>query len=533
MNDDRSTNGPPQQSLPVARGRARAAARLAAALLLGVVASCGDSGTVAPDGGAGGGARAAPPASGQRPLIVVGADGLEWELLLQFFAKGALPNLAALAQEGCAGELATLDITLSPIIWTTVVTGKLPGDHGIKGFTYRGGDDLPHLFLSMHRQSKALWNLYDEAGLATEVVGWWCTYPVEPIRGGMVAQTSTRAQADISDGGKLWKGSYLAGVQNQVWPEERAARMDAHAQQLFEAIEARRDPYVERFGPAPAPERKLPTQLWSVLRTAHYADLLFTAAALDVVDAPQRPDALLLYLGSVDVASHMFWRYFEPAAFDDRPNEADVARFGGMIETAYRFIDATVGELRRRAPEADFLLLSDHGFHAVARKEAFPDERVGRADSGNHQDAPPGVFLAAGPCWKKQPLKSGATRGDVAAIGRVEDVLPTLLVRAGLPYAKDGAGKPLLHVLSAEARAAHPLRSVATHDDPEWKRKRAELLQKIPAFERHFEAELRSVDGKNLELLKQLGYTDDGGFDLPTEPPRDAAGASPRDGDRK
>lgn len=509
----------------------RTAALLLCVVASGVAAGCSDAPSTDSGSGAVGGAKAAPPASGQRPLIVVGADGLEWELLLQFFAKGALPNLAALAQEGCAGELATLDITLSPIIWTTVVTGKLPGDHGIKGFTYRGGDDLPHLFLSMHRQSKALWNLYDEAGLVTEVVGWWCTYPVEPIRGGMVAQTSTRAQADISDGGKLWKGSYLAGVQNQVWPEERAARMDAHAQELFEAIQAGRDPYAERFGPAPAPERKLPTQLWSVLRTAHYADLLFTAAALDVVDAPQRPDALLLYLGSVDVASHMFWRYFEPAAFDDRPNEADVARFGGMIETAYRFIDATVGELRRRAPEADFLLLSDHGFHAVARKEAFPDERVGRADSGNHQDAPPGVFLAAGPCWKKQPLKSGATRGDVAPIGRVEDVLPTLLVRAGLPYAKDGAGKPLLHVLSAEARAAHPLRSVATHDDPEWKRRRAELLQKISAFERHFEAELRSVDGPNLEQLRALGYTGDDGVDLPTGPPRDADGALPRDGD--
>ena len=461
-----------------------------------------------------------------RPLLFVAADGLEWDVLLKLMGEGVLPNLAALARDGFAAELQTLDVTLSPVIWTTIATGKRPHEHGITDFWYRDRDDAPHLFHSMHRQSKALWNLYDEAGLATDVVGWWCTYPIEPIRGGMVAQTSTRAQIEIKDGGVIWKGGYLKGVQHQVWPPERQQAMDDHAQELHDAIVAGRDPLVERFGPPPDANRPLPTQLWSALRTAYYADLLFRAAAFDTLDAAAAqgsapPDALLLYLGSVDVASHMFWRYFEPERFDDKPSNADVAALGSVIPAAYRFVDETVGELRKRAPDADLLLLSDHGFHAVAMKDTFPDSRTGRADSGNHQDAPAAALLAIGPSFRKQPLAAGATRAELRSVGSVEDVLPTLLVRAGLPYATDFAGRPLLQLLAPELLKSAPPRSIATYDDGEWRTRRLEILRQIPQFEQRFAEELARIDGPNMQLLRTLGYV--GGDPPPPPPPKDDA----------
>ena len=489
------------------------------ALLVATQLACSERGT------ASGGSGTAPM---HRPLILLGVDGLEWDLLLRFMDEGALPNLAALARDGFAAELATLDDTISPVIWTTVVTGKLPQEHGITQFSYFDEQHQPHLLLSMHRASKALWNLYDEAGLSSEVIGWWCTFPVEEIRGGMVAQTSTRAQVAIEDGAVIWKGTNLHGLPFQTWPEERQARMDQHAEQLVAAVQEGRDPCVKRFGAPPPPERKLPTRLYTALRTGYYADLLFCAAAMDVLDAAvlddasrkgaALPDALLLYVGSVDVASHMFWRYFEPDVFDDAPSEADIARFGDVIKQAYRFVDETVGELRRRAPDVDLLLMSDHGFHAVAMKAKFPDEKSDRADSGNHQDAPPGVLLAIGPSFRKQPLKQGATRADVKRVGGVEDVLPTLLVRVGLPYALDFAGRPRLDLLMPEVIKERPIRSVPTHDDPVWRTRRAELLRKIPEFERHFEAALQSLDGASLDLLRALGYTGDGLH--PEGPPR-------------
>ncbi len=499
------------------RGRWAVLLAATAGVVVGAVGlvACDGSG-----GSRGAGGAVARVGGATRPLVFVAADGLEWDVLLKLMGEGALPNLAALARDGFAAELQTLDVTLSPVIWTTIATGKRPDEHGITDFWYRDRDDAPHLFLSMHRQSKALWNLYDEAGLATDVIGWWCTYPVEPIRGGMVAQTSTRAQIGIKDGAVIWKGSYLKGVQNQVWPPERQPAMDDHAQELSDAIEAGHDPLVERFGKPPDPKRPLPTQLWSTLRTAYYADLLFRAAAFDTLDAAKKgatpPDALLLYLGSVDVATHMFWRYFEPERFDDQPSNADIAALGSVIPAAYRFVDETVGELRKRAPDADLLLLSDHGFHAIAMKDAFPDSRTGRADSGNHQDAPAAALLAIGPSFRKQPLAPGATRAQLKSVGRVEDVLPTLLVRAGLPYATDFAGRPLLQLLAPELLKSAPPRSVATYDDADWRARRLEILKQIPQFEQRFAAELSRIDEPTMEMLRRLGYT---GGDPPPPPP--------------
>ncbi len=502
-----------------------------AAVVVAGLAGCGDGPAEAPAGGAVSAAVVTAERSDTgktRPLLLLGADGLEWDLLLRFMAEGALPNLAQLAHDGFVGSLRTLEQTLSPLIWTTVATGRRPEEHGILGFSYRGHDGQPHLFLSLHRRCKALWNLHDEAGLSTEVIGWWCTFPVEPIRGGMVAQTSTRAQARIEDGTVIWKGSVLPGLPHQVWPEERLPVMDAHARALADAIAEGRDPVAARFGPPPPQERRLPNQLYGALQQSHYADLLFRAVATDVLDAAAAgaglPDALLLYLGSVDVASHMFWRYLEPDRYDDPPTAADVARFGATILAAYQFIDETVGELRRRAPHADFLLVSDHGFHAVAVKEAFPDDRVGRADSGNHQDAPPGVLMAAGPGFRTQALPSGATRAELKEVGAVEDLLPTLLVRAGLPYAHDGAGRPLRNLLAPTLLEARPIRSVPTHDDPEWRARRAELLRRIPEFERNFDAALQGLDDAGLDLLRALGYAGPGiddEADTPAEPEGD------------
>lgn len=522
---------------PRKQQRANAAVRpsVVAGLLGGLAFSlvrCGDDGggeahgggsSAAADGGAPVAAAlgATSDSSRSRPLLLLGADGLEWNLLLRFMAEGELPNFAALARDGFVGTLRTLDETLSPLIWTTVVTGKRPEEHGIQQFSYRGQDGEPHLTLSFHRNSKALWNLQDEAGLSTEVIGWWCTFPVEEIRGGMVAQTSTRAQIAIEDGRVIWKGSYLAGLPSQVWPEERQAVMDDHARQLAEAVVDGRDPVVARFGAPPPATRKLPAQLYATLQTSHYADLLFLAAARDRLDAAERTgtlaDAMLLYLGSVDVASHMFWRYLEPELYDDPPSADDVARFGAVIRNAYRFVDDVIGELRRRAPAADFLLVSDHGFHAVALKERFGDERTGRADSGNHQDAPPGVLFAAGPSFRRQPLPAGATREQLKEAGSVFDLLPTLLVRVGLPYAHDGAGRPLRNLLAPELLEARPIKSVPTHDDPEWRARRKEQQRRIPEFERHFDAALRGLDAAGMAQLRTLGYV--GADGLAATPP--------------
>ena len=59
-------------------------------------------------------------------MIFVGLDGADWQLIDRYTASGAMPNLARLVAEGAGGALETIHPPLSPIVWTTMMTGVSP-----------------------------------------------------------------------------------------------------------------------------------------------------------------------------------------------------------------------------------------------------------------------------------------------------------------------------------------------------------------------------------------------------------------------
>ncbi len=60
-----------------------------------------------------------------RRVVVLGLDGLDAQLCRDFLAAGDLPNLRALAAEGCFHELATTLPAVSPVAWSTFATGEI------------------------------------------------------------------------------------------------------------------------------------------------------------------------------------------------------------------------------------------------------------------------------------------------------------------------------------------------------------------------------------------------------------------------
>ena len=67
--------------------------------------------------------------------MVIGIDGADWKLIDVQVAEGRMPHLAALRERGSSGPIQTLvDFPLSPVIWTSVVTGQTPAKHGITWF---------------------------------------------------------------------------------------------------------------------------------------------------------------------------------------------------------------------------------------------------------------------------------------------------------------------------------------------------------------------------------------------------------------
>src|SRR3954470_14517165 len=70
---------------------------------------------------------AAPPPAPR--VIFVGLDGADWQLLDRLTADGTMPNLAALERDGARGPLLTQHPPLSPLVWTTMMTGVSPLRH--------------------------------------------------------------------------------------------------------------------------------------------------------------------------------------------------------------------------------------------------------------------------------------------------------------------------------------------------------------------------------------------------------------------
>jgi hypothetical protein len=70
-------------------------------------------------------------------VVILGLDGLDPDRCEMLMARGELPHLARLRDEGTYRRLATSMPALSPVAWSTFATGVDPSGHGIFDFIAR------------------------------------------------------------------------------------------------------------------------------------------------------------------------------------------------------------------------------------------------------------------------------------------------------------------------------------------------------------------------------------------------------------
>ena len=69
--------------------------------------------------------------------VILGFDGMDPELTERFINEGRLPNLARLRDQGTFRKLRTTYPPISPVAWSTFMTGVNPGKHNIYDFLAR------------------------------------------------------------------------------------------------------------------------------------------------------------------------------------------------------------------------------------------------------------------------------------------------------------------------------------------------------------------------------------------------------------
>jgi len=256
------------------------------------------------------------------PVVLLGIDGASWSVIEELWSAGKLPNFARLAESGIRSRLIPV-ADASPVIWTSIATGVLPERHGITNFVVRSdGVDVP--VSSTIRKVPAIWNMVSTAGGTVAVLGWWASWPAEPVSGVVVSDRP------------------LGGGDDAFYPAEYSSEFDASVTRFGSSSEAR------------APETRIERQ-----------DRAIGAVARDLIT--DGFDLLLLYQRNVDAESHQYWRYFRPGEFDPVP-EDELNRYRHRIPRAYEAADELLGDLLAAAPpNTTFFVVSDHGFYALKR----------------------------------------------------------------------------------------------------------------------------------------------------------------------
>ncbi|RMF70771.1 MAG: hypothetical protein D6744_18925, partial [Planctomycetota bacterium] len=413
------------------------------------------------------------------PILMIGVDGLEWDLVVELLAAGRMPNLAALIERGAYGYLETFEPTFSPIIWTTIATGRSKEEHGIVDFVQTEADGTQHLLTNSDRKVKALWNIASDYGRRVCTVGWWVTYPVEPVNGVMIAQTNT-----LDDSRKMWKGELVRGKPGQVYPPQRQNEVmdllddvESHMNQLTRSI----------FGRFPHPFTQRDRVIWKRTRWSLRADATYHRIALELVKERPPFDLMMFYVGGTDVVGHRFWDFMKPELYEHKPSPEQIENLGDVVPDYYEYTDKVIGDLvSGMPPETTVIVLSDHGMK--------PYHEEGRRFSAHHYDAPPGVLIAAGPYIRRQSEQSPKTLtvDDLPTLGGVMDITPTVLAMMRIPLGRDMHGRVLSDLFTPEFDVARQPPPVATHDTDEFRNSRPQAP--------------REDESERLDQLRSLGY---------------------------
>src|SRR3984885_6020354 len=95
-----------------------------------------------------------------RKVLLVGWDAADWKVIRPLIDAGKMPNVQRLVENGTSGQISMLHPPLSPMLWTSIATGKGPFKHGIQRISDpRQDGSAVQPVTNLSRKSKALWNI--------------------------------------------------------------------------------------------------------------------------------------------------------------------------------------------------------------------------------------------------------------------------------------------------------------------------------------------------------------------------------------
>lgn len=121
-------------------------------------------------------------------VVVIGLDGATLDVIRPLVRKGYLPNLAYIMKQGVHGELRSTTHPITPQAWTSFMTGKKAGKHGIYDFSRRNEASYDIEFINASvRKAESIFGLLSKKGRPVGAIAIPFSFPPEKVNGFMLS----------------------------------------------------------------------------------------------------------------------------------------------------------------------------------------------------------------------------------------------------------------------------------------------------------------------------------------------------------
>jgi predicted AlkP superfamily phosphohydrolase/phosphomutase len=385
----------------------------------------------------------------KRPhVIVVGVNGMEWDIIRPLLMKGEMPNLASVIQRGVYGKMRTLSAPNCPKVYTAVATSTPPEENGITGFVVGGATASTSML-----KTEPLWSTLSKNGITVGMANVPATFPAVPVNGYVVTGMLTRGKG--CEDGILCspKLSEVIGG-DAVYPSAMVGELKANVGDFWidcsrmpnaVDLKGREAQAVAEWLEQVSRVRSQQTRLFEYLLTHHPTDFTMFVQSCE------------------DRVGH--WLYpIQPHNVGYSPNLHTVRV--DAFPDQYRAFDQVLGTILQHVDSDTYLfIISDHGIKPLREFEESRRSRYFGHDHGGttpviakHDfedgDDVPGSFIVMGPNIRK----------DVRLMGfavAVFDIAPTILSLYGIPVPNQMKGRVLREIFearSATAATAHTIK---------------------------------------------------------------------------
>lgn len=250
--------------------------------------------------------------------VIIGIDGVPYGLMKDLSDRGVMPNFKSLREKGVFRKMASSVPAISSVSWSSIITGRNPGEHGIFGFTQLLPKTYTISFPNFNNlRSLPFW--LKKNGKKYVILNVPSTYPAKKLNGvhiaGFVALDLEKAVYPQKYLKKLKEINYQVDVDSAIAHKSTTLFLE----KLFENLNTRLKAY--RY-------------FWQ----------------------KESWDVFMLVFTGTDRLGHFLWRAFENKK---HKYHSDFLRF-------FKKIDEAIGEINQRLEESDSLfLLSDHGMESI------------------------------------------------------------------------------------------------------------------------------------------------------------------------